>query len=63
MRIDTALRELWGISGDDGLYINLELAQLPAGQVIRDLFPDGAPKVVLRPSGEDGAEVEVAGVS
>jgi hypothetical protein len=63
MRIDIALRELWGISADDGLYINLELAQLPAGQVIRDLFPDGTPKVVLKPPGEGDDEVEVAGVS
>jgi hypothetical protein len=65
MRIDLALRELWGISADDGLYINLELAQLPVGQVIRDLFPNGTPKIVLKSSGEGASEseVEVAGVS
>jgi hypothetical protein len=64
MRIDLALRELWGLSADDGLYVNLELAQLPAGQVIRDLFPGGVPKVVLRSAGDNRvAHVEVAEVS
>jgi hypothetical protein len=47
MQIDVALRQLWGLSPDDGLHIALELAQLPAGQVIRDLFPDGVPKQIL----------------
>ncbi len=65
MRIDIALRELWGLSAEDGLFINLELAQLPAGQVIRELFPQGAPKVVLK-AVEDGSgqpDVKVVGVS
>ncbi len=47
MGIDVALRQLWGLPPDDGLYINLELARLPEGQVIRDLFPKGAPKQIL----------------
>ncbi len=47
MAIDVALRQLWGLSPDDGLYINLELARLPEGQVIRDLFPKGVPKQIL----------------
>jgi hypothetical protein len=66
MRIDIALRELWELSADDGLFINLELAQLPAGQVIRELFPHGAPKVVVKSSGPrstESGDVEVAGVS
>ena len=47
MRIETALRELWGVSAEDGLHINLELAQVPAGQSIRALFPGGLPKQIL----------------
>jgi hypothetical protein len=65
MRIDIALRELWGLSAEDGLYINLELAQLPAGQVIRDLFPKGPPKRVLKaPTSDDSGDgIEVTGAS
>jgi len=48
MRIDVALRELWGLTPEDGLYIVLELAELPEGQVIRDLFPHGIPRQILR---------------
>lgn len=65
MRIDIALRELWGLSADDGLFINLELAQLPAGQVIRELFPQGTPKVVVKAAdtnGEEPAGIEAPGV-
>jgi hypothetical protein len=47
MSIDLNLRQLWGLSPDDGLYINLEPAQVPSGQVIRDLFPEGLPKQIL----------------
>jgi tRNA1(Val) A37 N6-methylase TrmN6 len=65
MRIDIALRELWGLSAENGLHINLELAQIPAGQVIRELFPQGAPKVVLKAadSGNNGSDVQVVGAS
>jgi hypothetical protein len=45
MRIDIVLRQLWGLSPDDGLYITRELTELPAGQVIRDMFPNGIPKI------------------
>jgi type I restriction-modification system DNA methylase subunit len=41
IRIELALRELWGLSGDDGTYINRELSLVPDSQVIRDLFPGG----------------------
>ena len=51
MGIDLALRRLWGLTADEGVHINLELAQLPEGQVIRDLFPNGPPKQVLGSGG------------
>jgi hypothetical protein len=62
MLIDVELRKLWGLTPDDGLHVTLELAQLPTGQVIRELFPEGAPKEILRTTeDETGAEsVEVA---
>jgi hypothetical protein len=66
MRIDIALRELWGLSADDGLYINLELARLPAGQAIRELFPQGPPKLVVTSDGagpDGGHPVQVVGIS
>lgn len=47
MRIELLLRELWGISAEDGLHVNLELAQVPEGQVLRELFPEGLPKQIL----------------
>lgn len=47
MRIELLLRQLWGVTADDGLHMNLELAQVPTGQVIRDLFPGGLPKQIL----------------
>ena len=50
MQIDIALRELWGLDAEDGLHIVLELAELPEGQVIRDLFPHGMPRQVLASS-------------
>lgn len=53
MQIDVALRELWGLSPEDGLHVALELAQLPEGQVIRDLYPKGVPKQILGPSDSD----------
>jgi hypothetical protein len=61
MQIDVALRKLWGLSPEDGMHILLELAELPAGQVIRELYPDGVPKQILKPA-DDGSpdEFEVA---
>lgn len=52
MKIDVALRSLWGLTADDGLYINLELAQVPEGQVLRDLFPNGLPRHILTRAAE-----------
>jgi hypothetical protein len=37
------LRQLWGLSAEDGAYINGEFAGLPSSQAIADLFPDGVP--------------------
>lgn len=56
MQIDVALRKLWGLSPEDGMHILLELAEIPEGQVIRELYPDGVPKQVLKRanSGEPG---------
>jgi hypothetical protein len=42
--IERSLRELWGISPQDGAYINAEFYDLPDGQAIRDLFPEGRPR-------------------
>jgi hypothetical protein len=47
MRIELLLRELWEVTGEDGLHINLELAQVPEGQILRELFPGGLPKQIL----------------
>jgi hypothetical protein len=47
MQIDVKLRELWGLTPEDGLYVTQELAQLPAGQVIRDLYPNGVPSQIF----------------
>lgn len=47
MTIDRKLRQVWQLTGDQGLHINLELAQVPAGQVIRDMFPGGLPAQIL----------------
>lgn len=43
--IETALRSLWGISPEDGAYINGEFFDVPDSQVVRDLFPKGPPSV------------------
>jgi hypothetical protein len=42
--IEQTLRELWGISSEEGAYINGEFYDLPDSQVLRDLFPQGRPK-------------------
>lgn len=44
--IEAALRSLWGISPEEGAYINGEFYDLPDGQALRDLFPLGRPKPV-----------------
>lgn len=46
--IEQILRELWGIPSEDGAYINGEFFVMPDSQVLRDLFPQGAPKPVRR---------------
>ena len=46
--IDVMLSRLWGLSPEDGMHVLMELAQLPEGQVIRDLFPKGIPKQILQ---------------
>lgn len=48
-QIETQLRELWGISGDEGRYINGFFSVVPDGQARRDLFPDGPPTRVPFP--------------
>jgi hypothetical protein len=47
LRIELLLRELWGLSGEDGQHINLELAQLPKSQALQELFPSGLPEQIL----------------
>ena len=44
--IERLLRDLWGLTGADGAYINGEFFDLPEGQAVRDLFPDGRPRPV-----------------
>lgn len=46
LEIELSLRELWGLTGADGEYINGEFAHLPDSQIIRDLFPNGRPRPV-----------------
>lgn len=45
LKIEWELRKLWGLSSDEGAYINGEFADLPASQNLRDLFPNGIPNV------------------
>jgi len=42
--VEQALRGLWGLSAEDGAYVNGEFAGLPESQAVRDLFPGGPPK-------------------
>jgi len=42
-QIELNLRKLWGLSGDDGSFINGEFADLPSSQPLRELFPEGVP--------------------
>ena len=48
-RIEYLLRGLWDITPDEGRYINGFFSNLPDGQAVRDLFPDGAPTSVPAP--------------
>ena len=50
--IEQDLRHLWGISPEEGSYINGEFGDLPYGQAIRELFPDGPPMRPAAPVGE-----------
>jgi Eco57I restriction-modification methylase/TaqI-like C-terminal specificity domain len=61
LRIELLLRELWDVSGEDGQHINLELAQVPEGQVLRELFPGGLPKQILS-TANAGSEALIAEV-
>ena len=45
--VEQILRELWGLTSEDGAYINGEFHDLPDSQIMRDLFPDGPPPPVL----------------
>ena len=38
LAIESALRELWALSPEDGAAINKELSQLPSSQALRELF-------------------------
>ena len=42
--VELGLRQFWGLSPDDGAYINREFLDVPDSQVVRDLFPSGVPK-------------------
>jgi tRNA1(Val) A37 N6-methylase TrmN6 len=42
-RIESAVRDLYGLSARDGQYIDRELSLLPRSQAIEELFPERAP--------------------
>jgi hypothetical protein len=48
-QIELALRGLWGLTPEEGRYINGSFSGLPDGQAVRDLFPDGAPSPIAFP--------------
>ena len=48
-KIEMNLRRLWGITPEEGRYINGFFSALPDGQAVRDLFPEGAPLAVPFP--------------
>jgi hypothetical protein len=48
-RIESLLRELWGITPDEGRYVNGFFSSLPDAQAVQDLFPEGAPTPVPPP--------------
>jgi tRNA1(Val) A37 N6-methylase TrmN6 len=41
--IEQHLRTLWGITPEEGAYINSEFSTVPKGQMVNDLFPHGVP--------------------
>ena len=41
LAIESALRELWGLTPEEGSYVNGQFADLPDSQIISDLFPRG----------------------
>ena len=43
LQIEEDLRRLWGFSSDDAAYVNGEFSAVPTSQLVRELFPDGAP--------------------
>ncbi|MEX2150527.1 MAG: DNA methyltransferase [Steroidobacteraceae bacterium] len=47
--IEIGVRHLWRVSPEVGAYINGFFSTIPDSQVIRDLFPQGAPKPVAEP--------------
>ncbi len=49
IEIEQRLRYLWGITPEDGAYINGEFYDLPKGQMIEGLFPDGPPRPIVGP--------------
>lgn len=48
--IELLLRRLWNISPDEGRYINGFFSNLPDGQAIAGLFPEGVPNAIPPPS-------------
>lgn len=44
LRIELSLRTLWHLDPSDGAYINGQFADIPPGQAVADLFPNGVPK-------------------
>jgi hypothetical protein len=48
LRIELALRALWGITPGEAAYINGEFSHVPAGQVVRELYPRGTPRSARR---------------
>ncbi len=49
-KIENLVRQLWGITGDEGRYINGFFSLIPDGQARRDLFPDDPPSRVPYPA-------------
>ena len=44
LQVETLLRQLWGVTPEDGAYINGEFFDLPDSQILRELFPNGRPR-------------------
>ena len=43
--IEQAIRELWGLTPEQGAYINGEFVHVPPSQAVQGLFPAGIPGV------------------